>query len=77
MPIELILQLAVPLAESLITGLLKGALTHAAATGTVPAAPAHQATPAAPTTGLTPADFAQIAAMIEAAFAKLNQPKVA
>lgn len=83
MPIELILQLAMPLAESLISGLLRGALTHAQQTGTVPAV--HPGTPivlakdapAPAPLGLTPADFSQIAAMIEAALAKLNQPKAA
>lgn len=86
MPIELILQLVAPLAESLVTGLLKGALTHAQTTGTIPAIPVYP--PAAgvpvyppvagvPATGLTQADFATIAQMIEKALAAVNQPKAA
>lgn len=75
MPIELIIQLVAPLAESLISGLLKGALAHAQQTGTVPAIPAHPAP--APASGLTQADFAAIAQLIQAELAKLNAPKPA
>lgn len=78
MPIELILQLVAPLAESLVTGLLKGALTHAQQTGTLPAVPVRPV-PAAPLphSGLTPADFAAIAEMIASALAKIEHPQVA
>lgn len=81
MPIALILQLVAPLAESLVAGLLKGVLTHAQQTGTIPvltggaAPPTHPAP--TPASGLTAADFATIAQLIEAALAKLNAPKPA
>lgn len=76
MPIELILQLIAPLAESLVTGLLKGALTHAAQTGTIPLpkVPPHPTIPGPPASGLTQGDFAKIAEMIAAAIAQLQQP---
>jgi Phage tail lysozyme len=79
MPIELILQLVAPLAESLVTGLLKGALTHAQQTGTLPIPASHPTlpiphAPAPAPSGLTQADFAVIAQMIEAEFAKLSKP---
>lgn len=79
MPIEVILQLVAPLAESLITGLLKGVLTHAQQTGTMPAHPAGAThpLPAVPASGLTAADFVKIAEMIAAEIAKLNTPKAA
>jgi hypothetical protein len=78
MPIELILQLVAPLAENLVSGLLKGVLTHVQANG-LPASPALPAAvhpvpaPAAP--GLTAADFVAIAKMIEDAISKLQTAK--
>lgn len=78
MPIELILQLVAPLAESLVAGLLKGVLTHVQATG-IPASPAHPAVPAAPAPApaFPPIDFAALAAMIAKELAALQQPKAA
>jgi hypothetical protein len=74
MPIELILQLVGPIAESAFSGLLKAALAHAAAAAPIPALPPK--VPASPPvlSGLTPADLAQIEAMIEGVFAKLSKP---
>jgi hypothetical protein len=77
MPIEIILQLVAPLAESLISGLLKGVLTHVQANG-VPISPAnplsvHPTAPAAVT--LPTFDFAQLAQLIVAEMAKLQAGK--
>jgi hypothetical protein len=73
MPIELILQLVAPLAESLVSGLLNAVLTHAQQTGTVPKIPS--APLPAPT--LPPIDFAALAQLIAAELARLNPPKPA
>ena len=79
MPIELILQLVAPLAESLVAGLLNGVLTHVQTTG-LPASPLHPAIPPmAPSAigGLTEADFARLAQLIAGQLAALNAPKPA
>jgi hypothetical protein len=73
MPIELVMQLVGPLAESLVSGLIKGALAHISTTTISPiAAPAHAVV--APVAPAAPMDFAQIAAQIAAELAKLQQP---
>lgn len=80
MPIDigLIIQLVAPLAESLVSGLLKGVLTHAAAGGIiippVQPLPISHAPPGPAPSGLTQADFAMIAQLIAAEFAKLQHP---
>ena len=78
MPIELILQLVAPLAESLVAGLLKGVLTHVQTSG-LPASPAHPAVPAVPAAPfqMPPIDFAALAQLIAAELARLNAPKPA
>lgn len=76
MPIELIIQLVAPLAESLVAGLLKGALAHAQQTGTLPRVPAPGPLPG-PSASLPPIDFAKLAQLIAAELAALNAPKPA
>jgi Phage tail lysozyme len=75
MPIEAILQLIAPLAESLVAGLIKGVLAQVQTSG-LPASSTHPAVPAS-APALPPIDFAALAAMIAKELAVLNAPKPA